>query len=72
MTPPLYVLLSALRRDSAEVLRESRKRRHFVGPAERRRTKSARAQERARPNARSRPPVLVIRPVTKQKEVTTA
>jgi ribosomal protein S21 len=68
MTPPLYSLLAALRRDSAEVLREARRRRHFIGPSERRRLKSARARRRVRPGA-ARNWILVIRPINTQEVI---
>jgi len=63
MTTPLYALLAELRRDSAEQLREVRRHRFFVGPSERRRLKSRRAQERAHRTARPRPLPIVIRPI---------
>lgn len=62
------VLIAKLRQDSVEVLRESRRHRHFVGPSEARRLKSRRAQERARRTANTRWPVLVIRPLKPQEE----
>jgi len=65
---PFPEQLRRFRADSAEVLRELRRHKFHVGPAEARRMKSRRAQERARRTARPRPPVLVLRPVIHKEE----